>query len=173
MLHSIVDLNGDGYFTRDELKSKIDVVKNAYWSQRAKVYMKTSQVDRDQDGLVTLGELFAKIDPGNMMKHELREKSRTEETRKFHLCDLDGDGKLNLEEMSLFLQPEPQGEADLDVGITDIMEKVDADKSGHVSLVELSENHQKLRSSLGHELITNMLSHDEYLTVWGASRDEL
>lgn len=139
-VHSAVDKNGDGRISLAEVMEHSDKIKKLMAQKDTHELLK--EMDTDNDGKLSLTELMKDLepmpedDPENL---EATKKYKDLETAKFEIADENGDGFLQVHELSSYFYP------DTNPGILELLAKTtlkerDLDGDGKLSFQEFSED---------------------------------
>ncbi|RAL47635.1 hypothetical protein DM860_011373 [Cuscuta australis] len=123
-MFTLVDTNGDGKVTYEELKAGLQKVGSQLAEPEIKLLMDVADVDGN--GLLGYGEFVAVI----MHLHKMENDEHLH--RAFLFFDRDGNGYIDLRELGEALADDNSGEYDIAV-LNDIMREVDSDKDGKIS----------------------------------------
>ncbi|KAE9421288.1 hypothetical protein Angca_004955, partial [Angiostrongylus cantonensis] len=101
-----MDANGDGFVDEPELTSWVE--RSMVSLDNEEVTERLTEMDTDGDKMVSWEEYLADSFPDRDIKNLDADdkKLMNEDELYFKAADLDGDGKLNMEELSAFLNPE-------------------------------------------------------------------
>ncbi|GJS02682.1 calcium-dependent protein kinase 10-like protein [Tanacetum coccineum] len=124
-MFTLMDSDGDGKVTFDELKAGLKKVGSQLADPEIKLLMDVADVDNN--GVLEYGEFVAVTI--HLQKMENDEHLR----RAFMFFDKDGSGYIDLDELEQVLYE--NGQADIDV-LNQIMKEVDTDKDGKISFEE-------------------------------------
>lgn len=124
-MFTLMDSDGDGKVTFDELKTGLKKVGSQLADPEIKLLMDVADVDGN--GVLEYGEFVAVTI--HLQKMENDEHLR----RAFMFFDKDGSGYIELDELEQVLYE--SGQADIDV-LNEIMKEVDTDKDGQISFDE-------------------------------------
>ncbi|XP_019154468.1 PREDICTED: calcium-dependent protein kinase 10-like isoform X1 [Ipomoea nil] len=125
-MFTMVDMDGDGKVTYEELKAGLRKVGSKLAEPEIKLLMDVADVDGN--GLLDYGEFVAVI------IHLQRMENDEHFHRAFLFFDKDGNGYIDLDELREALADE-SGECDISV-LNEIMREVDSDKDGQISYEE-------------------------------------
>lgn len=133
-LFHVIDKNGDNVLDDTELEEWTNFIKNEVFLKQVNVEMK--QIDTNKDGFISLSELNEAFSQ-NLDEKEV-EKHSAGLLKRFQIVDKDKDGKLNIEEVAILVNPMKDEELK-ELEIKEIMEHHDLDKDNRISLKEFKQ----------------------------------
>lgn len=135
-LHKRFDADGDGKASLEEMLAFADDVHKETLTKAVPDILKA--LDHIKDGKLSLKEVLDDLEESetaHMMTQDELETVKELETLKFGVADADGDGKLDLDEVSSLFYPEPHSPV-LQVSVREFIKKRDTDGDGKISSAE-------------------------------------
>jgi len=129
-LHKKLDKNGDGKVHIDEVLHYAHSIRKAV--VKKEIESAFNEIESTQDGHLSLQEHLAEQEEFHEGDEAEKERQKQHEIAKFKAADLNGDDKLDAEELTHLMHPETKPEV-LELHCQEEMRKRDANKDGKLS----------------------------------------